>query len=425
MLQECDSNMKIGYACLTIGVPNTNYKTCILKNATEENLLNILEHNLNVLENMIHYNMENNIKLFRISSSIIPFGSSPANKLGWWDIFSDKFNSIGEKIKASGMRVSMHPGQYTVLNSPTADVVDRAIEDLNYHNRFLDSLNVDKSNKIILHIGGVYNDKDGAIIRFIENYKRLSQGVKNRLVIENDDKCYNIGEVLYIGSKLDIPVVYDNLHNKILPYDTSKDDLYWISRVNKTWKRDHGLQKIHYSQQDPDKKPGAHSTTIRASEFMKFVEGLDRDLDIMLEVKDKNLSAVKCVNLLDPNMKIKNLELEWSKYKYSVLEYSNNNYNKIRQLLKDKEDYPVLEFYSLIEDSLQIEATKGSVINALQHVWGYFKSIASNTEKARFEKMLAEFNDDQMKLKTIKNYLFRLAIKYNVTYLLDSYYFYI
>lgn len=425
MLQECDRNMKIGYACLTIGVPNTNFKTCILKNATEKNLLNIIEHNLNVLENMIDYNIENNIKLFRISSSIIPFGSSPANKLEWWSIFSDKLSSIGEKAKESGIRVSMHPGQYTVLNSPTADVVDRAIEDLNYHNRFLDSLNVDMNNKIILHIGGVYDDKDGAIIRFIENYQRLSEGVKKRLVIENDDKCYNIEEALYIGSKLDIPVIYDNLHNKILPYDTSKDDFYWINEVNKTWKREDGPQKIHYSQQDPDKKPGAHSTTIRASEFMEFVEGLDRDLDIMLEVKDKNLSAVKCVNLLDPNMKIKNLELEWSKYKYSVLEYSNLNYNKIREILKDKEDYPVLEFYKLIEKSFETEPTNGSILNSLQHVWGYFKSTATDTEKLRFNKMILDFNKDKAKIKTLKSYLFKLAFKYDVKYLLDSYYFYI
>ncbi|NLY37014.1 MAG: hypothetical protein GX046_07255, partial [Tissierellia bacterium] len=71
--------MKIGYACLTLGVEETNFKTCILKNASEENLLSIIEHNLNSLDGIIDYNIENNIKLFRISSGIIPFGSSPAN----------------------------------------------------------------------------------------------------------------------------------------------------------------------------------------------------------------------------------------------------------------------------------------------------------------------------------------------------------
>ncbi len=151
--------MKIGYACLTMGVPETNFRSCTLKNANRKTLLNIIEYNLNSLENIIEYNIKNNIRLFRISSGLIPFGSSIINDISWWDVFSFKLCSIGKKIKNSGMRVSMHPGQYTVLNSPKKDVVKRAIEDLNYHNRVLDSLGVDIDNKIILHIGGVYNNK--------------------------------------------------------------------------------------------------------------------------------------------------------------------------------------------------------------------------------------------------------------------------
>lgn len=151
--------MSIGYACLTIGVPNTNLKSCTAKNANEEKLLELISHNLNSLENIIEYNIKNNIKLFRISSDLIPFGSSPINTLSWWEIFSSQFSEIGKKIKTSGMRVSMHPGQYTVLNSPNIEVVDRAIDDLNYHTKVLDSIGVGSEHKIVLHIGGVYNDK--------------------------------------------------------------------------------------------------------------------------------------------------------------------------------------------------------------------------------------------------------------------------
>ena len=191
--------MKIGYACLTVGVPRANLKSCIMKNANEENLLNIIEHNLNSLNNIIDYNIENNIKLFRISSDLIPFGSSPVNTIKWWEVFSPQLSLIGKKIRDSGMRVSMHPGQYTVLNSLNEDVVKKSIEDLNYHNRVLDSLKTTRESKIILHIGGVYGDKEGAMNRFIENFDLLSKGIKERLVIENDDKSYNIGEVLEIG----------------------------------------------------------------------------------------------------------------------------------------------------------------------------------------------------------------------------------
>lgn len=414
--------MRIGYACLTIGVREAGFKTCILKNANEENLLSIIEHNLDSLENIIDYNIKNNIRLFRISSDIIPFGSSPANHLKWWDIFCEKLSSIGEKINKLGMRVSMHPGQYTVLNSPNEDVVSRAIKDLEYHNRFLDSLNINKENKIILHIGGVYGDKKSAIDRFMENYRILDIKIKQRLVIENDDKCFNIEDVLYISRRLNIPVIYDNLHNEVLPSDKLKGDKYWIKEVNKTWTKGNGTQKIHYSQQDKNKRSGAHSTTIKINKFMDFIHDLDTDIDIMLEVKDKNLSAVKCINGTENNS-ITKLELEWSKYKYNILESSPQNYNSIRQLLKDKSHYPVLEFYNLIEDSLETEETIGNAINACQHVWGYFKEQASSTEKRRFEKLIVDYGKDEAKLQTIKNFLNKLAINYNVEYLLDSYYF--
>lgn len=291
--------MRIGYACLAVDVKNTNFRSVTMKNANEEKLLEIIEHNLKSLNNIIDYNIKNNIKLFRITSDLIPFGSSPVNTLNWWEIFSSQFKLIGEKIRNSGMRVSMHPGQYTVLNSLRDDVVSRAIADLNYHNLVLDSLGVDRKNKIILHIGGVYGNKEEAIERFIQNYRLLNKGVKERLVIENDDKSYNIKEVLSIGNRLDIPVVYDNLHNNVLPYDKLKDDNYWVNKCKNTWKREDGPQKIHYSQQDKNKRPGAHSRTIEVEEFAAFLNNLDNyeDIDIMLEVKDKNLSAIKCTNM--------------------------------------------------------------------------------------------------------------------------------
>lgn len=417
--------MRIGYACLTIGVIDANFKSITMKNATKDNLISIIEHNLNSLNNIIDYNIENNIKLFRISSDLIPFGSSPVNTVDWWDIFDSQFKLIGEKIRNSGMRASMHPGQYTVLNSPKDEVVLRAIDDLNYHNLVLDSLGLDSKNKIILHIGGVYDNKDESINRFMENYKLLNDKIKKRLVIENDDKSYNIEDVLFIGNKLGIPVVYDNLHNEILPSDKSKLDNYWINKSKKTWKLEDGPQKIHYSQQDKGKRPGAHSTTIGLKEFISFIEKLEEheNIDIMLEVKDKNLSAIKCINCTTENKKIKNLEIDWSKYKYNILEHSPLNYNKIRELLKDKEKYPVLEFYELIDESLKQELYKGNIVNAASHVWGYFKKIAQESEKKRFDTYLERFEQEKITKKALKNILYKMAIKYQENYLLNSYYF--
>lgn len=226
--------MNIGYACLTIGVPYTNYKSCMLKNANEENLLQLISYNLNSLENVIDYNIKNNIKLFRISSDIIPFGSNPINNIKWWQVFSYKLSNIGKKIKNSGMRVSMHPGQYTVLNSPKEEVAKKAIEDLNYHAKFLESLSMGIDGKIVLHIGGVYNDKNESIKRFIKNYNSLDNLVKQRLVIENDDKSYNINDVLEIAESINVPVVFDNLHNQVNPSNKNGSDYCWINKCKKT-----------------------------------------------------------------------------------------------------------------------------------------------------------------------------------------------
>jgi len=87
--------MSIGYARLAVGVQNTGLKNCMIKNANNETLTKLIAHNLNSLENIIDYNIKSNINLFRISSDLIPFGSSPVNKIPWCDIFAEQFQSIG------------------------------------------------------------------------------------------------------------------------------------------------------------------------------------------------------------------------------------------------------------------------------------------------------------------------------------------
>lgn len=416
--------MKIGYACKTIGVLNADMKSCTLKNASNEKIIELTKHNLSVLNNIIDYNINNNIMLFRISSDLVPFGSSEINMVKWWEIFAHELTSIGDKIKLSKMRVSVHPGQYTVLNSNNNDVVKRAISDLNYHTRILDSMELNSQHKMVLHIGGAYDNKKLAIERFIDNYSMLDEKIKNRLVIENDDKIYNISEVLDIGTKLKIPVIFDNLHNKINPSEQGKNERYWIEQCKNTWEKFDGHQKIHYSQQDESKKTGSHSGFISINEFMTFYNMLEReDIDIMLEVKDKNLSCVKCINCTDSKININVLEKEWSKYKYNILERSHSDYLNIRNLLKNKKEFSAVVFYNLLENGLKAEGDIGSFLNGALHVWGYFKDKATEKEKDNFFKHIENFKQQKSDISTVKRYLYKLAEKYNKDYLLKSYYF--
>ena len=418
--------MSIGYACLNIGTPNTNIRSVMQRNATPEKLTEVIAHNLAALEKMIDYNRKNNIKLFRISSDLIPFGSSPVNALPWWDIHAEAFQHIGAKIQKSSMRVSFHPGQYTVLNSPDENVVARAILDLAYHAKMLEYLGVDNQHKIVLHVGGIYGDKKEALERFEQNFRRLPEAVRNRLIIENDDRLYNIEDVLTLAHRLHVPAVYDNLHHAINPPPSGGTDPYWIAEAKKTWKAADGNQKIHYSQQALDKRPGAHTDAINLETFLTFHEQLeDKQIDIMLEVKDKNLSAIKCQNATIAAPKTVLLEKEWGRYKYAILEKSPSVYQAIRRLLKDKEVYPVQEFYRLIDTAFAEEPHPGYAENAAAHVWGYFKKHATDTERKQYEKNLANYRNNTGTLATLKRQLFKIAEKYEVDYLLQSLYFYL
>lgn len=422
-LRKGDS-LSIGYACISLGVEGTKLKGCTLKNATQDNLRNITVHNLLALEKMVDYNICRGITMFRISSNVIPFASHPVNSQEWWKEHSDIFIRMGSKIRKAGMRISLHPGQYTVLNSQSDEVVERAKKELGYHALFLDTLSVDPSNKIILHIGGIYGDKETAAKRFEMNYSSLTDAVRRRLVIENDERCFSIDQVLKVGIYLGIPVVFDNLHNSLNPSKEDITELEWIKHCSKTWREHDGNQKIHYSQQGINGKPGAHSASISIRPFLDFynhVKGMK--VDIMLEVKDKNLSALKCIYSVEKSTQIKGIQEEWARYKYLVLERSHTCYLELREMFKNQKSLSAVTFYEKIEEALSVIPTKGSVINASQHVWGYFKDFALVSEKARFNVILNNYKIGKITVSSLKSFLLKMAFKYNIEYLIHSYYF--
>ncbi len=417
--------MAIGYACVHIGSKETKLSTLRLAGATPEALKTVIARNLRALSAMLRYNADSGIKLFRISSDIIPLASHPAMTLDWQTEFRDTLSQIGSDLKRYGMRVSMHPGQYTVLNSPTPAIVEKAVADLQYHTALLDALGCDTKSKIILHVGGVYGDKPAAMRRFVEAVEALDSGIKARLVIENDDVSFTAADVLAISKLTGLPGVFDVYHHQLNPSAEAAPVHEWITRFAGTWGVADGTPKIHYSQPHAKARGGAHSETIDVAEFMHFYRELPaRDLDIMLEVKDKNLSALKCVLATQETLKIKQLEAEWARYKYLVLGQSAAVYQRIRQLLKDKQHPDALAFYALINEAMALPEDTGAQSNAAQHIWGYYKDDAADTEKQQFQTLLAAYQNGKRSLKALKNFLFRMAEKQQQAYLLQSLYFY-
>lgn len=376
---------------------------------------------------MIDYNVQNDIRLFRISSDMIPFASHSVNAIPWWDDYKDLLDRIGSKLKQVGVRVSMHPGQYTVLNSKDETVVKNAIKELEYHTRFLDGLGIDQSGKLILHIGGVYGDKEQAMRQFVKNYIRLPDSVKRRLVIENDDKNYNIQEVLEISAATGAPVVFDNLHHQVNPPQVLKSEIEWIQDCKETWSGKDGNQKIHYSQQKEGAPAGAHSDTIDSKVFLEFYKQLpDQGIDIMLEVKDKNLSAVKCNNIVNSNHIMTNLRQEMKRYELLLLSRSQVLYKQVRNIMQKEEEGAVLPFYECIEKALSLPMNRDNEITAALQIWEeYIQKDGTNPEKKRFDKLLQEFKEGKGSIKPLKNHLLKCAVKREIAYLMNSLYFYI
>lgn len=408
---------RIGYACMNLDISPNSYKTCRKNNISDEKLTELIQHNLLVLKKSLQYNIKENNKMFRISSSLIPFGSSELNTLDWEHIFAKEFKILRSMIDFHEIRISMHPGQYTVLNSPNQNVVNNAIDDLNYHLKIINLLAPVEQSKIILHVGGVYGDKDAAMKRFIEVYKtQLSSEIKKHLVIENDDRLYTVEDVLNISSETNIPVVFDNLHHDLNPSLQNKNLNDVLESVIKTWK---GVPaKFHYSQQLYNKRPGAHSNTIDLDLFIKDYHHIYAhfEVDIILEVKDKNRSFIKVNQFFNPSQKV--LEQEWARYKYWVMSKSQKAYNDLRFMFKNNPIIDPTDFYRVIDSIYNANLNIGAEINAISHVWGYFKKHCTDKEKLQYMTLLETKDIDSM-----KKFLLRLAHKYETSYLLESYYF--
>lgn len=408
---------RIGYACTPISIPYKTSRSFILKNFSEENFNKCVTGNIKDLMSILQWNLKNDIRLFRISSDIIPFGSHPINNIKWWRTFKEELLECGNFIKANDIRVSMHPGQYTVLNSLREEVVKNSIADLEYHCRFLDAMEVDYRCKIVLHVGGVYGNKLSAIQMFKSNFDRLSNSLKKRLVIENDDKSYTIEEVLGICRELGIPAIFDNLHHKLNPCSLEWEEI--INGVKGTWKPEDGPVKLHYSDQDIEKRGGAHSKSVITKNFLSYMESIkDLDTDVMLEVKDKEISAIKCISSLKEDLEISIRTGQWAKYKYSVMERNYSYYKKCSSLINS--NVPMREIYIFIDECLNNSFNEGSFINAAQHVYGYLKDKVTVKEKESFSELLKSPNENNVRIKKL---LQKLCKKYKVDYINNSYFF--
>jgi UV DNA damage endonuclease len=289
--------MNLGYACInmSLGKKVTTNRTMIKRTFLEKGLDYVSDcviQNVADLERIIEWNEQNGIKMYRMSSDMVPWATEyQFEQLKDWNEIAIILKRCGDKATKYGQRLSFHPGPFNVLVSPKEAVVQNTINDLEVHGRLMDALGLSKTpyNKINIHCNGVYGDKQSAMDRFIDNFKLLSDSVKSRLTIENDDKAsmYSVKDLMYIHNAIKIPIVFDYHHHTFNTGNLSEQDA--LELAMSTWPK--GITPaVHYSESKMGSKPQAHSDFVE-----RIPETYGNIVDIMVEAKQKDLAILKFI----------------------------------------------------------------------------------------------------------------------------------
>ena len=295
--------MNLGYACINMTLseskPKITTNRSMIKRTFQEKGIEyaseLAVQNSRDLFHILKWNVDNGVKLFRLSSEFFPWASEyNLEELPHYLRIKTLLEGCGNYAKKNGLRLTSHPGPFNVLTSPRENVVQNTITDLELHGQIFDLLGLEHShyNKINIHCNGVYGDKKSAMDRFCENFQRLSPSVQSRLTVENDDKAsmYSVKDLMYLHEKIGIPIVFDYHHHKFNTGGLSEEEA--LRLAISTWPD--GLTPIvHYSEskalheENSKIKPQAHSDYIN-----KLPNTYGMDVDIMVESKAKELAIL-------------------------------------------------------------------------------------------------------------------------------------
>ncbi|MBN1532381.1 MAG: UV DNA damage repair endonuclease UvsE [Spirochaetes bacterium] len=285
--------MRIGYPCINRGIGCSSGRTFRLRSYSEARMETTVEANLSCLAAILRYNAAHSLRFFRITSDLVPFASHPVCRYPWQRRFGEVFREIGRFIQREGIRISMHPDQFTLINTPDREVLRRSLAELEYHAQVLDLMGLDATARIQIHVGGVYGDRSAAMERFTARYGRLDGAVRRRLVIENDDRLYSLGHCMELYSRCGVPVLFDWFHHRI---NGGEPPGRALAKAASTWKSGNGIPMCDYSSQKPGARAGTHAESIDREDFRAFLDmSRGHDFDLMLEIKDKEASAAVAV----------------------------------------------------------------------------------------------------------------------------------
>jgi UV damage endonuclease UvdE len=322
---------KIGFACKfseihptkgIISVPEYNCKTTTIawldrqsKNSAYEKLTDIAKHNVTAIKKVIDHlsTLPPELRMFRISSDVLPAYTHDDYKPFWQsstvrNLLERWFAPLGETARQNDVRLSFHPDQFVVLASDRPEVVNKSIEEFEYHvdmARWMGYGKKFQDIKINVHISG-----RAGVEGFRQSYKRLSDEARNSITIENEEISYGLNDCLQLSDI--IPIVLDIHHHWIREgeYIQTTDDR--VKRVIDSWRG--RRPTCHYSVSREDilvnhcvhtlpnhkvllesghnkQKLRAHSDYMWSSAVNDWAKTHWDWADIMVECKSKNLGA--------------------------------------------------------------------------------------------------------------------------------------
>lgn len=276
--------------CTRETIKKKGVKVCIEK--ALENVKDIIP--------MLIWNELNGIRVLRLSSEMFPHITDPETEN--YDIkqFKKYLKKIGKLAKKLNHRITFHPGHYNVLGTENSKSLQKTIDDLSMHADILDMMKMDQNSVMVIHGGGIYKKKNQSLEeakkivmdRWSKNYNNLPERIKNRLVLENCEKCFSLEDCLYISSKTCIPVVFDTHHYEcysLLHTDIRQKNIEeLLPYVLETWKLRNIKPKFHISEQGSG-KIGHHSDYIEIipDYFLEIKRKYGMNIDIMIEAKMK------------------------------------------------------------------------------------------------------------------------------------------
>ena len=273
-----------------------------------------LSVSIGYLRDIFRYLAKKQIHMYRMSSDVAPYSTHPDMPQFHHQVSEcrDELAALGAEARAQGLRLSFHPSQYVIINSPDREICRKGIADLEMQASILDAMELGPEAVMVIHGGGTYGDVASGMDRWVKSWETLSERVKRRLVLENDDLRYSAGNVLAIHERTGVKLVFDVQHHHCL----NPDQLPLIPTFRRflaTWP--YGVRpKLHFSSprtemrevQRRDRKTGKKKTVLMPPiwtghadfnhpfEFIAFMRALDAvEFDVMLEAKAKDLALLR------------------------------------------------------------------------------------------------------------------------------------